>query len=356
MKRMNSFLITLLKNGKKKGFIYTFFFLLAVFALVASFTSAKGEAGVSECRLMQEFDHAISPEKMSSFEKSHEGNIARIEHLKQIATISKGLVGRIYDSYFANTLPDNFFKICLPMKKKYRKLYRKLSAYFLMRSIERLKTSKVIALNMLAKKIEDEIEERGAFFFRTISHYAERKGGLHRVKGSIFLNLGKIPPNEWMIIFIHELMHKFDILLNESVRKYSNVELIGEIINWSQSVSSPEMLSKEQQELLYSHLIHGLNRGLLAEFRAWAVTIHLYRQLKMKKECRPVVWLEEILEQKKTSENYLAFIFRYLENPPGDQDIFHWDLAQNALNILRKRLLALENGPPIGEGLSVFID
>lgn len=195
-----------------------------------------------------------------------------------------------------------------------------------------------------------KIQKKTISPFRLTGHFredspTEKAGGFHRGHGSIFMNFTKIPPAEWEIYFIHEFAHSLDSELLNSITPFANVELIQSFYTATKNNS----WSEEQKQQLTAWLLHGLNRGFLAEYRAWTVTFALYLEGLRDGTFKKIRWMDDILSHQQPGESLKSFILRYLSPHFTDpqKGPFSSPQVQESLKVLRQELLT--NPPPLGE-------
>lgn len=199
------------------------------------------------------------------------------------------------------------------------------------------------------------IESNKGQYFKLLGHYNEvapndKKGGFHRGNRSIFLNILKIPTNEWPIIFAHEHLHSLDLEMLKSVEEFSNKDLIKKLITKAIAVPDLNVWSTEEKHQLHEWLIHGLNRGFLGEYRTWTMTIILYQEALMNQQIQKIPWIEDILAKKHSHQKLNHYILTYLSKKWTDPTDFPFNLKpiSNSLIEIRKELLQEKNLPQLG--------
>lgn len=192
-------------------------------------------------------------------------------------------------------------------------------------------------------------------YFRLLGHFKdeapdEKKGGFHRGQKSIYMNFLKMDPNEWFIIFIHEHIHALDKILVDSLAVYGDENLTQTLQNYKKQNLSFSKWDHSIKGKLSHWLIAGLNRGFLAEYRAWTVTFELYIEARTNNKIQPIFWLDDILKYKKPDESSASFSLRFLSPNWSDpkEELFSYPPIHNKLLQLRKNLLL---SPPPALGL-----
>lgn len=147
------------------------------------------------------------------------------------------------------------------------------------------------------------------------NNYEDEKAYYVRGEESVFMDITKIPPNEWPIIMSHELVHAVDVSFLKNVNQYGNAELLKkmETLAMNYYAKGITQLSHEEELNLYLWVNASIGRGLLAEVRAWAVTFAIYEQALINKKVTPISWMEDILKEKSPNETYADFSFRYFD-------------------------------------------
>lgn len=206
-----------------------------------------------------------------------------------------------------------------------------------------------------------KVRGRDFQIFRLTGHFRqdspdEKKGGFHRGSGSIFINFEKVPADEWLVIFIHEFAHGLDSELVKSLNVYANPIWIRQFTELAINDVPVERWPEEARQNLHIWLRVGLNRGYLAEYRAWATTFALYIEGLADGTFKKVDWLEEILQQKHQQESLRQFTLRFLS--PGFEDPtygpFQYPVIQKELKKVRQELLRGEP-PTLGDSLDEIL-
>lgn len=259
----------------------------------------------------------------------------RLNYLNRFETQVQLTAKALRTFYFQDKLEASFLQHCLPSVEERSDFYDWLSKEFQEYSLTKMSESSLPSLQTLAKKLE------GKLVFRAVGHYKKlgtRKAEFHRTRRSIFTDLSRIKAEEWLIIFIHEIVHWYDQQLFTSSQAFADKTVATEIFEMAKSVKYPQQLSLDQWRLVREHILHGLNRGFLAEFRAWTVTFSIYQQMKQASEQEHVEWIERILLNKWPNESMAEFVYRYLEpnfTAPKKESIFQLELMQNSYRVVK---------------------
>lgn len=169
-----------------------------------------------------------------------------------------------------------------------------------------------------------------------------RKASYHRARQSIFMNFEKMSANEWLLLFVHEVAHSLDSELFKSLPIYNDGNYIKKLASWGASQIRLDELAPEERQNLKAWLTAGLNRGLLAEYRAWLLTYAVYEEGHREGLIEAVPWLENLRNSKPKDVSMKDHIYRYLSPSWVDPkiDMFSHAFIQQALRELREELYA----------------
>jgi hypothetical protein len=253
----------------------------------------------------------------------------------------------IYQSYTKNTLPSGLITGCLPSEVREDWL-NTLSQVFLEKSIQNLSKTKLPAILKVLSEVERLRMERGAILFRTALHYpqdesveSQKKAGVYRGSESLFMNVDRIHPNEWNFLLVHELTHYTDAVLQKASDVWGDRELARKIFDLSVHNSSLTTLSVTEKALVRSYIQAGLDRGLLAEYRAWVGCFSSYQAGKTQGLWGEIPWMEEIVSQKLKSQSWESFTLQYLDRTFTDPEftgIFSLEIVKETYLSLREEL------------------
>lgn len=215
-----------------------------------------------------------------------------------------------------------------------------LSEVFVSRSVDELERSHEPELKKFAAKIRASIASNQLLLFKFVGHRPDDltnetlPAGFHRGQGSIFFDFAKIDRDDWLIYFVHEVAHRFDTHLTEAIQTYSQLDQVQDLVKTQRALSS------QDQALADKVLIAGMNRGYLAEVRAWSFTARIY-ELGLKDELWPRrAWMDHILYERQPQESYDAFWLRYLDSRFTDPDVppFNTALIKPRLDAIRAQI------------------
>jgi len=251
----------------------------------------------------------------------------------------------IFESYLASQYNSKEVDLCIKSEDDKLDLQISLTKAFLWGTIEKLKQSESEKIASFAKSIEERLNRTNLPDFRLVGHLnidpdLPYRGGFHRGQKSVFLNFDLISPNEWYIIFIHEFSHYMDDELRSSTDIYNRKDDVKRIAEAVRSSGCLQDLSPEIRSLLDSWLIAGLNRGFLAEYRAWTKTIDLYLEGLKINSWQEIPLLESFLSSYDQDENLSSYVFKKLDRQFADpnEGIFSLKIIQETLSIVRDDL------------------
>lgn len=290
--------------------------------------------------------------------KTKEGWREKSDLIKKIRQNEYNTAWHIFDRYQKGLLSPAFFTECLD-DPSLEQLKAKISGEFKKRSLETLSQSKSEKINKLASNIQDSNK---LFIFQAEfeSSKTPRKAGYHRMSGAMYYVLPDIPANEFKLHLVHELLHKYDedILYRTSI-DFSDKETNLYLYSLSQDYQSFAQLQPQDKKLVRTYILNGLRRGFLAEFKVWSASYRLYQEMRSHQEIEELAWVENILNQKLSGQNYLDFIFNYYKERferPARESLFYHDLFQDAYDVVLDEISLIQNKCELMDDLSVFID
>ncbi|MCM2323224.1 MAG: hypothetical protein NDJ90_08170 [Oligoflexia bacterium] len=256
----------------------------------------------------------------------------------------KDAASTLFERFEAGKLDREALDSCLSAVPDRQNFYNTLQAVFFERSVAKLRNAHGPALRAFAALVDARTQGGRTIPFRLTGHTqaeapVELKGGFHRGSGSIFMDLGRVSPDEWLVIFIHELAHGLDDRLPEAVRAYNAPKDVEEFAEWAVCATEPAFLPAESRAKLDRWLEAGLGRGLFAEYRAWHVTLVLYEEGLREGLWDRIGWMEALISQRPASQTLGRFIYLQLDArfvDPAD-GIFSRELIQNGLKAVRAR-------------------
>ena len=121
------------------------------------------------------------------------------------------------------------------------------------------------------------------------------------------------------------------------------------MVERSKVVAKAADLTEAERGELNRWLLFGMDRGLLAEYRAWAATFKIYQEGLAIGLWTRRPWLDKILSQKRSEEKYSEFSFRFLDARSADPTelIFSNRLIADGLKTLRQTLRDAPAPPPL---------
>jgi len=168
----------------------------------------------------------------------------------------------------------------------------------------------------------------------------EKKGGYNRGKQSLFLDLSLISPDEWLVIYIHETFHALDTIISSAVQIYGDKKFVKTVAELARSQPNIRQWSSKNLAMLDKFLMAGIDRGYLAEVRAWALTYFLYLEGRRFDRWPAIKTMDKVLKSKLPKESLVSFFARYLAPNWADpkEDIFILPAIQTRLKEIRLSL------------------
>jgi hypothetical protein len=268
--------------------------------------------------------------------------------------VRESIAKQIFKNYQNHSLDLGQLNTCLASEPDKQNFLNTLQSAFYEGSLEALNNSKSPTVQRLLNTLRSQLNGQ-AMLFRMINHYESApdlvyKAGFYRGARSIFMNTDKIPANEWLLIFAHELTHSLDETLWASLDTYSQEEWVKSFADWSKKTHRSQDLPSDIREKLNSWLSAGLDRGLWAEYRAWYVTLVIYMEGRQSGAWGPIGWADKILALRNPGESTAHLTYRYLDarfdNPT--EGIFSLPLISQSLLELRASYRRSEKLPDLG--------
>lgn len=196
-----------------------------------------------------------------------------------------------------------------------------LNAVALDDSIQYLKQSPSSdAVTFLADFIHLRTNQTFAFNLVQSSDFlnSQMPAGYVRGEHMVLMKYDELDRNSWLAIFIHELCHYLDQKLTNAVNdgivlQNEKPDVTKELVGIGQKYNQGVTISPDEAALVDRWISLALERGMMAEIRAWTRTYALYLDLRSENLIGPVKWADEILSQKVTSESMSDFCKRYFD-------------------------------------------
>jgi hypothetical protein len=291
--------------------------------------------------------------------------LARYKWQQNIESNKKISAENAFEEYITGQLSPGSFQQCMTADEL-KDFLPAANEVFFNRSLEILERSAAPELRLIAKLTREKIAKSNLIIFSFAGHTlgdsrelikdSNATATYNRDLHSIYADIDAIAPGEWLISFCHELAHYIDgdhfsmanTIYNEEKRDHH-------FLNLAQSTSDPSHLAPADQTRFDVWMNAALDRGFFGEYRAWAVTLILYRAGLRAGVWNHVEWLDRWLGD---SSNIPQTAFQTLDGRftnPDPQDSsseeFQSDLFQNELKKVRDQ--ARQHLPPLYE-LSVF--
>lgn len=236
----------------------------------------------------------------------------RESYLREIASLY--ILGKIEGSEIDKDFKDH---------PHYQKYISHFSTLLLKESIRILQNSKIAEIKNFMKIYNRVYTDNEIPLFKITGvnvrrdSPTEEKGGFHRSRKSIFMDITRTSSKEWLFIFMHELFHSLDSELSNAIVEFSNVELIKSVQKICQNNSTLAELNDHEQLILSQFVNIGMNRGLFAEYRDWRFGFSVYEEGQKEGLWMKIPFVEDVLSFKDKNESMNQFVYRYLKERAG---------------------------------------
>ncbi len=287
---------------------------------------------------------------------------ARAASQDQLWNAWKNTARKIFSRYLRGEMSADSFESCALTSEDREALRDLLPQIFFEESLSLLEKSQSSSIQSFMRILHERTHGNHLVLFRLVGHFRDQVpptsslAGVQRGSGSIFMNFAKIPPNEWLVILIHELAHSLDDRLQEAVMKFSDEGLVKELAVFATKSQDPGLLPAELRSRTDRWLMAGLDRGFLAEYRAWTITFQVYQDGLRERLWNPIPWLDSILAIKGPNVPLASFTLHYLDSnfiDPTD-GIFSLPLIKRELKNVRNALRNAQEPPPLGNFTQVI--
>lgn len=268
----------------------------------------------------------------------------------------KEAASRIYLEYFGGSLRFEPIEACLERQSDRGNFMATLQAQFYSASIARLRSASGRSIRAFIGLVDQGSRAGAIPLFRLTGQEFGRmdpapwSAGFHRGTGSIYADFNRIPHEQWLLIFVHELLHSLDDTLAQAVQAYGDPATIGRVSRLALQARSVNDLGPESREELEAWIRAGLDRGLWAEYRAWVASFAIYREGKADGLWPPIDWAETVLRGRPGGERLERYLYDYLDkrSPDPRDGIFATPLVRDALQRVRREYRTGPALPPLG--------
>ena len=315
------------------------------FAAVCLVASQSSYA--SDCEILEPWYTQGHPAPAST-------NVERVAQSHLEYELRRSVADALDSSFRSGTLDRDSLEACLAPLPDRQNFLETLYWSLFKNSLQKLDASKSPAVQVMMRLFHSKY---GAAvpIFRVTGSFKETAdtplgAGFHRGTGSIYMDFATIHPDDWLIIFVHETLHALDDQIWKGMELYAKSDIPKKYVELSSRVADFSDLSSEQQSELRVWLTAGMDRGLLAEYRAWTATFAIYAQGLAEGLWSPRPWLEEVLAKRPADETLEAFTYRYLDGRSQDPSdgVFSNPLIQSGLKAVREELRRAERVPLYG--------
>jgi len=163
--------------------------------------------------------------------------------------------------------------------------------------------------------------------------------GYKRGGQSIFMSLDKIKGSEWLLVITHELLHAIDPMLAEGTDVFGS-ELSLQVEALVKSKTNWNDLSESEKQSVDRLLFAGLERGFIAEVRAWAGTLRIYEEGRGTYFPAEISWMNSLTQS--TGPTILSRVVKALDPnfTPKTTWIFAFPMIQERMKSWRDEFRA----------------
>ena len=252
---------------------------------------------------------------------------------------------QFYSEYMAGKTTNVFFSKCLADISEKDEWTSSFSQVFLRNSLLNLQAAPIPRLQKIMTELQATQIGQGMTLFKAAPHFpgeeGAKKAGVYRGSTSLFMNIDMIPAGEWNFLLVHELFHYLDPVIKKASLVWNSKETAAKIFELGKIHETLETLSPVEKKMLRDFVQAGLDRGLLAEYRAWVLCFSIYEQGKKTGLWKTIPWMEEIIVNKSNNESWESFTFNFLDSRFDDPDftgIFSVRIMQEQYHLLRNEL------------------
>ena len=174
--------------------------------------------------------------------------------------------------------------------------------------------------------------------------------GVARVSKAFFASLSEIPHLHWKIVFVHEVAHLVDDGLDSAVNVWQNPDLRAKALEDADRLSKAGAgMAQFATPSLDLWLKAGLDRGFLAEYRAWVVTAEIYKSLRTQGLQSELEWMKGLVQLNESFFDSQKRVFRALDGgfvDPSDGIFSNPWVAKRLVDIRQNLRKELESKPP----------
>jgi hypothetical protein len=313
---------------------------LALAFFVTTGLALSVHADTQDCSWTKEIERAQMQAQEAASPIERMNLYANSDLLKQKAALG------LFKTYLEGRLQEKLAPPCLAKLGEPYGFLTQVQSAFLNQSLRIFKTSKSARIQRLLELLGPRASESGNLIFRLAGDQfapppTELKAGFHRGSGSIFMDVTRIHASEWLVILAHELLHDVDMMIPAAVRKYSDVQIAIRLIERAKSTSLPSDLSDDERRMFKDWIQAGMDRGLLAEARAWTITILVYQDGLNEGLWGRIAWLDAVMSERRPNEPWERFSLRFLaaRSAQPRESVFAHALSRNLLDEVKSELL-----------------
>lgn len=255
----------------KKSFIY--FLLLNIAGL-----SCVEAQDIAICRVLNIFGKLSIPYNHSEYDLS---DYKKSEDIRRHE--ASLMANNIYEFYQKGKMFPSLNQLLFKCyhEKDFIFIKSKVDEVFFSQSIDKLRHWGERA-EFFVKKIED-----GEQYYNvtTHDHASGFNSGYDRGLESNFNNINRYTPQDFLIAFLHEQIHRVDKTISDSVAYYRNSINVDFVVSLANTYNDPkgknlQKLSDNERKMLQRWVLASFDKGILGEVRAWSVVLKLYLEAR----------------------------------------------------------------------------
>lgn len=270
----------------------------------------------------------------------------RMSWKNQLAIVFQDDVKSFFKLYSKNKLTEADLACIQSSGRLKDQIENNFSSLFIIEAAQKMTASRSEAIRAFASKISKLTTSGIVIPIKLHLHLdrnstSERPAGFDRNTRGVFFNLFQINSSDYSVYLIHEFAHAFDPELNSAIDLFNDSALTETIASFVRAKASYESLSNEQKHQVDRYVLAGLNRGLLAELRAWVTTSELYLELLRHQEQKPVDFLDPILgssrdlNRSQLTQIWWDYLLKNFTRP--NEGLFASPLLQSAVESALKQ-------------------
>jgi hypothetical protein len=262
---------------------------------------------------------------------------------------------KIVDLYFLEGKKlGSSIQSCLANNPERSNFLYTLNSLFVNRSFDYLKRSQSPRVKKLMALVDKRYESKIPLIQMVNAGSKDPKlaykAGFHRGSGSIVMDMDLLQPSEWLLVFVHELLHAMDDEMSVAIGEFAKPEVPQFLAQMNSENKNYDTWSLPEQKRS-THWVHaGLGRGLYAEYRAWVPTVLIYQEGLNDRLWGNIDWLDQVINANVNRDPLNKFIYEFLddraENPT--EGIFSLPIVRDLVIRVRHQVRSTNLYPKLG--------